>query len=388
MIAPGFLIAASLAVIIALAFVLLPVLRPDPETRRLRRRLAALDDLADELEPSDLAQRRQRLERSLDDHGGKSTSPGLLLGLLIVVPVATFLLYRAVGEPRGLDQADSQVTQIRAVLIDLANSLERNPDDIDNWVRLGLSYKDLREFSSAEHALRRALYLDEGNAFIQVELAETLLFGSGSPELPDEAVNLLEQAVANDPESQKALWLLGIHAFQNNNPDQALARWEQLDALLPPGSVRDSVRAQMERARQAGGAQAAPSSPALPPNHPPIEPDSGPVFPVTVRIAPSLADRLNGNETVFLIARAASGPPAPLAVRRLRVSDLPTAINLSDSDSMVDGLNLSTFPEIRLTARVSMTGDAQPQPGDLEGETGPISILEQTAAEVLINREL
>ena len=124
--------------------------------------LAALDDLADELEPSDLAQRRQRLETSLDDHGGKSTSPGVLLGLLIVVPVATFLLYRAVGEPQGLDQSDSQVTQIRAVLIDLANSLERNPDDIDNWVRLGLSYKDLREFSSAEHALRRALYLDEG----------------------------------------------------------------------------------------------------------------------------------------------------------------------------------------------------------------------------------
>jgi len=387
-IAPGFLIAASLAVIVALAFVLLPVLRPDPETRRLRRRLAALDDLADELEPSDLAQRRQRLETSLNDHGGKSTNPGLLLGLLIVVPVATFLLYRAVGEPQGLNQADSQVTQIRAVLIDLANSLERNPDDIDNWLRLGLSYKDLREFSSAEHALRRALYLDDGNPFIQVELAETLLFGSGSPELPPEAVDLLEQAVSNDPESQKALWLLGIHALQNNDPDLALSRWGQLDALLPPGSVRDSVRAQMARARQSGGSQATPSSPALPPDHPPIEPDTGPVFPVTVRIEPSLAERLNGNETVFLIARAAAGPPAPLAVRRLTVADLPAVINLSDNDSMVDGLNLSAFPEIRLTARISMTGDAQAQPGDLEGETGPVSILEQTASEVLINREI
>ncbi len=388
MIAPAFLVAAGLAVLVALAFVLIPVLRQDPETRKLRRRLNALDDLTEELEPADLAARRQRLEKALREKGERSGGPGLLLGLLIVVPLATILLYRAVGEPAGIESENSQVAQIRAVLIELANSLERNPDNIDNWVRLGLSYKDLREFSSAEHALRRALYLDDSNPFIQIELAETLLFGSGSTNLPGEAVKLLEQAVATDPESQKALWLLGIHAFQNNDRDRALARWEQLEALLEPGSVRDSVRAQMARARQSGGSLASSTATTLPPDHPPIAPASDPVFPVTVSIAPTLADQLSGSETVFLIARAVNGPPAPLAVRRLTVADLPIVIHLSDHDGMVEGLTLSAFPNIRLTARVSISGQAEPQPGDLEGETGPISIIEQTASEVLINRQI
>ena len=91
---------------------------------------------------------------------------------------------------------------------------------------------------------------------------------------------------------------------------------------------------------------------------------------------------------MFLIPRAVNGPPAPLAVRRLTVADLPIVIHLSDHDGMVEGLTLSAFPNIRLTARVSISGQAEPQPGDLEGETGPISIIEQTASEVLINRQI
>ena len=399
MITPTFMVASAIATLLALIFASLPLLIGNPEQRRLKRRLAALDDLAEELDPADLAARRERLESRLSAGNGSSSGVGLLIGLLIVIPAATLLLYRAVGEPAGLSRDDSQVHVIRDALTGIARDLARDPEQPELWAQLGLAYKDLQKFSSAEHALRRALYIQNNDPFIEAELAETLLFASGTSELPAEAVELLESALASQPDNQKALWLLGIDAFQNNDYSRALARWEALDSLLPEGSVRGAIREQIDRARRAMGQAPMPSSPgsaqSLPPNHPPLasnaealDPIAGPVFPVEVSISETLANELNGSETVFLIARAADGPPAPLAVRRFTVADLPYRARLSDQDAMMDGLMLSAFPEITITARVSLSGQAEPEPGDLQGEVGPISILEASGAELQIDRVL
>lgn len=399
MITPTFMVASAIAILGALVFASLPLLIGNPEQRRLKRRLAALDDLAGELDPQDLAARRQRLQSSLGEASGQSGGIGLLIGLLIVIPASTLLLYRAVGEPAGLSRDDSQVYIIRDALTSIADDLARDPEQPELWAQLGMAYKDLQKFSSAEHALRRALYIENDNPFIQAELAETLLFASGTSELPAEAVELLQASLASQPDSQKALWLLGIDAFQNNNYALALTHWEALDSLLPDGSVRNSIRDQIDRARQALGQTPMARIPGgpqrLPPDHPTIastmtEADeaSGPVFPVQVSISAALADRLDGSETVFLIARAANGPPAPLAVRRFRVDDLPYQARLSDQDAMMDGLMLSAFPEITITARVSLSGQAEPQAGDFEGQVGPLSIHETAGAELQIDRVL
>lgn len=399
MITPTFMIASAIAILGALVFASLPLLIGNPEQRRLKRRLAALDDLADELDPADLAARRERLQASLTDTSGQSGGIGLLIGLLIVIPAATLLLYRAVGEPAGLSRDDSQVHLIRDALTDIARNLERDPQQPELWAQLGLAYKDLQKYSSAEHALRRALYIENDSPFIQSELAETLLFASGTNELPPEAVELLQASLAAQPDNQKALWLLGIHAFQNSDYETALNHWQALDDLLPDGSVRNSIREQIDRALQAMGqlpmARTRDQSQTLPPDHPPIASTSaevdqatGPVFPVQVSISQALADRLDGSETVFLIARAANGPPAPLAVRRFTVDDLPYQASLSDSDAMMDGLMLSAFPEITITARVSLSGQPEPQSGDLQGEVGPLSILESAGAELQIDQVL
>src|SRR5690625_6461136 len=88
----------------------------------------------------------------------------------------------------------------------------REPNDSVHWTRLGLAYKSLQDFGAAEHALRRALYIEPQSGFLMAELGETLLYGSGQRQLPAEAQSLLEQAAAQD--SQKALWLLGLNARQ------------------------------------------------------------------------------------------------------------------------------------------------------------------------------
>ncbi len=442
----AFIVAALIAVLIALGFVLTPLVRSsNPEANRIHRQLRALDELTDQLDPEDLRQRKARLKAALEQTGSdsKGVGVGVVLVLALVVPLATVLMYRHVGSPEGLTPSGTQVEEIRASMTELAHAIERNPHDVDNWVRLGMIYKDIQEFSSAEHAFRRALYEagDEG-PFIQVELAETLLFASRGGAMPSEARRLLARAISSDPENQKALWLLGIGAFQAGDMANAVRYWQRLEGLLEPGSVKNSVQVQLQRARQqmiAGGpdagerdtrglpeghptlpAQPSPTTPqplpdghptlesppavagtrgtGLPEGHPPIDepsepappatPDEGPVLPVQVAISSDLANNLEGRETVFVTARAADGPPTPLAVRRLSVADLPARFGFSDNDAMLEGMSLSNHPDIIVTARVSMHGQPEARPGDLQGQAGPLSIYDVAEVQVTIDETL
>jgi len=372
---PQFSVVLWAAIVLALGFVLLPLLRSDPERRRLRAQIDTLGDWSGELPDDQLQARRRRLEDQLAKCQ-KGGNLALVLGLLVLIPTTTWLLYQHVGEPEAIDGIDSETRQVRSSLSTLAHRLERDPSSLDDWVVLGLSYKELREYSSAEHALRRALNLDPESAFIRVELAEVLLFASGQSSLPDEARRLLKQALTAQANQQKALWLLGMDAFQQGRHESALDYWQKLRELLPDGSVRASVEAQIERAEQARSDIPEQSSDVA----------GGPFFPVTVRLDPELGAGLSGQETVFIVARSAVGAGPPLAVRRLRAGDLPKTVRLSDADAMVEGMGLSTQPSIEVVARVSMQGFAEPRPGDFEGRSGPLRIDSQASTEIVIDQ--
>ncbi len=478
---PTFLFLAAIAVVIGMFFVLLPLVRnANPERARVQRQIEALDDLIDELDPKDYAKRRKALRARLESLGQqRSAGIGLMVLLAVLVPIGTVFMYNHVGEPQGLTPFDAPVTELRSELVQISNAIARNPDDPESWTRMGLAYKNMQEFGAAAHALRRALYVERDNPFVQVELAETLMFMTDRPGIHGEARQLLTDALNNNPDHQKGLWLMGIGAFQEEQYERAIAYWDRLLPQLDPNSsVYNSIRGQIAQARAqlgedpgetppprtapplrsdqteiplghpstsddrprvagplAPGAVAPPDHPTsreapragpvdpstplpdghppmdeperrtagplapdatLPPDHPPMdEPsesaptaDSAPSFGVEVGIDDELINGLSGSETVFVVARAADGPPTPLAVRRMTVADLPTRIGLSDEDAMVEGMNLSAFPDIIVTARVSMTGDVQARPGDLQGETAPVSILDAPSTRLTISERL
>lgn len=320
--------------------------------------------------------------------GGRQRA--VIAGLVVAVPAATLGIYALVGTPEGIDPSTGETGEIRTAVTDLARQAMRDSDNAENWARLGLAYKSLEEFGSAEHAFRRALYINNDEPFIQAELAETLLYASDNRELSDEARRLLENAA--DSGSQKAVWLLGLEAFQKGDHERAAERFERLLALLPPDSgARETVEQYLGMARS-GGHPPVPSvgSPRNPDPEgaPAQEPQGSASLSLNIGIRPELADRLSGGETVFVAVRRAGGGP-PLAVRRLQAADLPTRLQIDDSDAMMAGNGLSSADSVVAVARVSFSGSATPAAGDFEGRTDILPVDQsEIRAEITIDQIL
>lgn len=401
---PLFLMGTVVLILLALFFVVLPILRGGSAGSKLARRRRALDELREDLDPADYRKRLAKLEQEKADAGGSAISARGLAGLLLVsVPLLTLFLYTQVGRPDGIDPEPGPNGELRQILGELTSRVRNEPEDVDAWNRLGMIWKQLQQYPASEGAFRRVIYIEPENEFARVELAETLLYASTRAQLPAESQELLDSVLADNPDNQKALWLGGLGAFHDGDPQRALALWVHLRDQLPEGSVRQQVSEQI--AQITGAPAPTPSEEpiqtamvnphaAMPParntpapasNQTDDEARSGASIEVDVTLDPALAGRLTGSETVFVFARAVNGPPAPLAVKRLAASDLPATVILSDSDSMAQGLSLSTFPQVRISARVSRTGNAIASAGDLQGQSEPVAVAETDRLSIAID---
>ena len=105
-----------------------------------------------------------------------------------------------------------------------------------------------------------------------------------------------------------------------------------------------------------------------------------------VSIAPSLAGKGSATDTLFVFAREISGPPMPVAIVRATKKDLPFTFRLDDSTSMMPSRKLSDVGTVVIVARLSKSGQAMPQSGDLEGTSQPVSPGTEGVA-IVIDRE-
>jgi cytochrome c-type biogenesis protein CcmH len=227
---------------------------------------------------------------------------------------------------------------------------------------LGRAYKSLQRYPEAVEALSQAHQRQPGEAAIMIEYAEALA-QANQGRFPPQARQLLDRALTVTPDDAKALTLAGGAAFEAKDYRTAVRHWERLALQVPPDSelglaLASGIGRARELARGAQPPRAAPTPEAV----------LG-----EVRLADGLKGKAAADDTVFIFARAAQGPRMPLAITRTRVKDLPARFQLDNSMAMNQQLKLSAFQSVIVTARVSRTGNAVPQSGDLQGESAPVS---------------
>lgn len=392
-----FLLIAGAMLAGALALVLRPLLRRDPRASDVARRLDALDRaLADGvLDEAEFGRKRKAL---LTEQGTAApTKPALLpvLALALLLPLGSVLVYLTVGTPQALDPAltaapadggsphggSGGTPQMAQAIAGLEKRLEAEPENVEGWMLLGRAYKTMQRFEDARGALKRAFDLKPNDPDVMVEYAEAIALADPERNIAGEPQALLEQALADNPQHQRALWLLGIGAAQVGDYETAVARWEALLPLLgeDDGGIRRQVEAQLAEARSRAGLPAAPVAAPAAVAAATATPAaaSGASLTVEIDITPELAARLAPTDVLYVFARAVEGPRMPLALQRLPGAKFPLTVKLDDSMGMMPSMRLSSVPQVVVGARVSKTGVANPQSGDLEVISAPV----QTAAQ-------
>lgn len=306
----------------------------------------------------------------------------LAVALALGLPLAAFGLYRLEGEPAALDPKMLAVpASIEDAVTQLEARLASDPDNFEGLVLLARSYMALEKFEPARATYARAMALKPGEFDVAVEYAEAMLRTSADRRFPPEAVRLLEQAVATNPQNQRALYFLGLHQLREGQPAQAAATWEKLLPLLDAETAA-AIRAQLDGARAEAGMAPLPADEAA---AAPAAASAG-ALDIEIRIDPTLAMMAQPGDVLYVFARPVEGGGPPLAAKRIELGKLPVHLQLSDEDSPMPAARLSSREQVQLMARLSKSGDVAAASGDLEADPVQVSTRPGERIILVLNR--
>ncbi len=316
--------------------------------------------------------------------------------IAVLVPILAVILYNFLGAgEQGLHpedakpqvQAEGHEGTLEQQVRKLQDHLQTNPDDAEGWMMLGRSYYFLEQYGPASESLGRASSLQQdSNAELLADYADALAMANGRS-MVGRPYELVKMALAIDPGNQKALWLGGTASYQAQDFETTLDYWKRLLQLFPKGSenyvqMQRNIAEMQQRLGMPSGVDIAATATT---EQAPADGAGQASISGIVRLDEALALEASIDDTLFVFARAASGPRMPLAILRKTVKDLPFAFTLDDSMAMNSAMKLSNFQQVVIGARISKSGNATPQPGDLEGSFGPINVNEPGNVELTID---
>ncbi|MGX9719838.1 tetratricopeptide repeat protein [Stenotrophomonas acidaminiphila] len=300
---------------------------------------------------------------------GKRAIWATLVGAMMVATVGLYLWLgtpsalqpRSADAPQSLEQA---VEQLRAVL-------DEHPERTEGWVLLARSQLELGRMADAAASFERALKLEPDQPELLIEAAQARARAHPKLLFDDTGLQWLQRARDVAPDNQRALWLIGIVQRQRGQDEAAVRTWEGLLPRLDPNAAA-ALREQIDAARADAGlppstpAAAAPAAAGTADGH---------AISVRVTLAPALQARVAaGKDTLFVIARIPGGPPMPVAVERHPAQAGPLTVILDDADSPMPTQKLSALDEVEVFARLSASGTAMRQDGDVESAPVKLSL--------------
>ncbi|WP_339470385.1 c-type cytochrome biogenesis protein CcmI [Pseudomonas sp. EL_65y_Pfl1_R83] len=375
-----FWLAAGLLLLIALSFLLIPVLRGRRAQREEDRtalnvalyqeRVAELQVQQDEgvLNAAQLDSGRAEAARELlaDTEGvekPRESRLGKPLPFLaaLLVPVLGVALYLHYGASDKVELT-REFSQPPVSMEDMTQRLERaaaaQPDSAQGLYFLGRAYMAQDRSADAAKVFERTVALAGRQPELLGQWAQAQYFADNKQWSP-KVQALTDEALKLDPKEVTSLGLLGIAAFEGQRYQEAIDYWNRLLAQLPPGdnsraALQGGIDLAAEKLKESGGTVAPQKT----------------VMKVRVDVSAEVKAKALPTDSVFIFARAVKGPPAPLAAKRVTVAELPITVELGDADAMMPQLKLSNFPEVQLVARISRAG--LPTAGEWIGRSQPL----------------
>lgn len=373
----SFLIPAALLLILVLVLLLRPFIFPAKAEMTSRRQMNAaiyrdeLDKLEAEratgsISPEDYeishAEMRQRLFQDTseeDDRSVMGSSKLTIIGLCVFVVLLSSGLYFSLGDAARIADTNAQQPMTREgvekMVAEFAAKMEKDPSNLKGWTMLARSYRILGRDQEAATAYERAGNFIDTDAQLLADYADTLA-NNANGNFSGKPLALINKALKLDPNNLMALWLSGTAAYTTGNYMAAILAWEKLAQQLPRGSEEaKSVEGSIAEARSKAGLPAA-----------------NPVAPVvgskgisgTIEIAADVKSKLKASDIVMVIARQ-PGERMPVAVLKTSVSVFPMNFALTDALAMNPSAPLSKLTEADIEVRISKTGMAKPEAGDL-----------------------
>lgn len=322
------------------------------------------------------------------EEAGVAPSGGrwVVAAAVVAVPLLAVSIYLLLGKPGGVnpDKPGPDITQaqIEDMVAKLAQKLKDKPDDAQGWAMLGRSYATLRRFGDAKDAYARAAALEPNNAQLLIDYADVLAMINGRI-VAGEPEKIIQHALEIEPNNIKALALAGTAAFQRKDYKQATELWQRILKLVPPDSqIARTINANISQAQGLSGEllTASPAGQVVPAS-------GGKAVSGRVSIGAALKSRIAETDTVFIFARDADAQRPPLAMIRKTVGDLPFNYVLDDTMSVMPNFKLSSASSVIIGARISKSGNAAPQSGDLQGISQPVRVGEKNV-KIVINTEV
>lgn len=378
-----FWMATGLLLMVALSFLLIPLLRghrAQREEDRTALNVALYQERLSELQVqqeqgvlsvAQLQSARAEAARELlaDTEGAEPArtsrlGKSLLVLAALLVPVLGLAGYLQLGASDRVELS-REFARPPTSLADMTQRLERSvqaqPDSAENLYFLARSYMAQNRPGDAAQMFERSVALAGRQPELLGQWAQALYFASDKHFTPQVQV-LTDEALQADPKEVTSLGLLGIAAFETQRYQAAVDYWTRLLAALPADDAsRSALEGGIARARENLAKRLANAVPAVKTKS----------IKIHVELAAALQGKVRPNDSVFIFARAINGPAAPLAVKRITVADLPADVELSDADAMMPQLNLSNFAQVQLVARVSRAG--QPTTGEWVGRSQPLA---------------
>lgn len=248
--------------------------------------------------------------------------------------------------------------ELQAFALALRTKLSQTGDDEIAWMLLGRVAMSLNEFDMAQQSFDKALQMNPANMQVLISYSQVLLL-EGSEASMTRAAGMLSKVLQEEPQNLDAISLLALIAYERKDWVQAKAAFEVLLASMDKADTRYNMIAQRISEIEQQQAQN-------------VDVTKSAAIKVTVNISTELKNKQPENGILFVFAKALNGSPMPIAVVKLNEYQFPITVELSDANSMVAGLNLSSAEDIVITARISNDDSVMPSSGELEGHSAAL----------------